>query len=415
MELSQREDVVNALSVDSTFYSEKCLESGGKVKLEHKTLHEVFTENKKVLLHMKLLGNYWPDSFVKSSMQLLYKVVFVVVLLCVVCGTLLKATLVVDFFFQVYGSSWFVMVLALFLSSSTTLVSWYWNRKRLENTSFELDSKVLNESIQIVSYYSAAVFLMYVASFSLMACNNIQYGGYPLDLSVVVMDVFVCMYLSYNFLFLVMDLKVSSSLLDDLHHLADNKKLTMEKFLQVRTEVNRRVADSSWTSDLIIGPCVLCTIALAYAVMFIDRGARNSSSFAMVAYGLLQCKEILLVFIAFGYVAVFNARADELTKKLSRSLWSKQNSCDSSTGTGSGTGCSAVSPEVVHIGEKDAAGQMMTVVSADDVRRLSIYAASNSEPIGFTLLFKRVTWQNVAVSVGGLSISILIGLIRGFV
>lgn len=53
--------------------------------------------------------------------------------------------------------------------------------------------------------------------------------------------------------------------------------------------------------------------------------------------------------------------------------------------------------------------------SPGDIERLTMCVSSLTRPISFTLLFKRVNWQNVFVSFAGVAASILIGLARSLV
>ena len=48
----------------------------------------------------------------------------------------------------------------------------------------------------------------------------------------------------------------------------------------------------------------------------------------------------------------------------------------------------------------------------NDMQRVSVYMSANSRPISFTLLFKRVTWKTVVVSVIGFVVTLLVGIIK---
>jgi hypothetical protein len=47
-----------------------------------------------------------------------------------------------------------------------------------------------------------------------------------------------------------------------------------------------------------------------------------------------------------------------------------------------------------------------------DVERLSVHASSVSEPISFTLLYRRVGWRDVALNSVGFGFSLLVGFVK---
>jgi len=113
----------------------------------------------------------------------------------------------------------------------------------------------------------------------------------------------------------------------------------------------------------------------------------------------IQLKELFYVAMAFWYVAKVNGRADELTVKLSEHVW----------GDYSYRSSKSAIQQPGHI-EQDMEQRVEQVVN--DMQRVSVYMSSNSRPISFTLLFKRVTWKTVALSVIGFGITLLVGIIK---
>ena len=87
-------------------------------------------------------------------------------------------------------------------------------------------------------------------------------------------------------------------------------------------------------------------------------------------------KEIFFVFVVFWYVASINNKADNLTKKLSEDIWDSE------------------------------------CVTLRDVQRLSTHASAVSNPITFTLLFRRLNFDNAILSIGGFILSIVGSLIK---
>jgi hypothetical protein len=171
----------------------------------------------------------------------------------------------------------------------------------------------------------------------------------------------------FNLFVLLMDIKVSSLSIDQLFILAENRSLTMATFTRVRADIHRRVNVSRWASDLIIVPCIPSVIAIL--VIFTD------NKLDIYNFVLVLIKELLYVGVAFWYVAQVNEKADKLTRKLSEAMWDGQG-------------------------------------GVSDAERLSILTSAMLEPISFTLLFKRLSIQNVALSFAGCAVSIVVGIIK---
>jgi len=72
---------------------------------------------------------------------------------------------------------------------------------------------------------------------------------------------FVVLALMFNLFFLLLDLKVSIILLDQLHSLTDARMLTMEKFNFVRAEIDRRVGASRLACDFILLPSIASVLS----------------------------------------------------------------------------------------------------------------------------------------------------------
>lgn len=203
--------------------------------------------------------------------------------------------------------------------------------------------------------------------------------------------------MTFNMFFLIMDLKVSSLLLDQLLLLADKRRLTVKVFNKVRDEIHRRVDDSKFASDFIIAPCALSTLAIA---MLIFHSISWELSLGLVLNFL---KELIFISVAFWYVAKVNGKADAITLKLSRESWLAADRDEHQIGEEEK---GAVSPQ-----DDEYERSCMTV----DLHRLSVYATACAEPISFTLLFKRVSWENVVLSAAGIVVTFVVGIIKGLV
>jgi hypothetical protein len=145
----------------------------------------------------------------------------------------------------------------------------------------------------------------------------------------------------------------------------------------VREDIHRRDNAGKWAADIIIVPCGASVLAIAMVLYNLELGTGAYDVKAGVALILLLLKEFFFLAIAFWYVAKVNGKADALTVKLSKALWR---------------------PEEGHL--------------LPDVERLSIYASSVAEPISYTLLFKRVNWNDVLFSGGSFALTIIVGIVK---
>ena len=182
----------------------------------------------------------------------------------------------------------------------------------------------------------------------------------------------------------------------------------MEKFSSVRVEIQRRVTASRLACDFILLPSVASIIGIVVSVLLLDHTAQQGGSDddystitgfeGYVGLIFIQLKELFYLAVAFWYVAKVNARADELTLKLSETVWGDYQSV------------SNVLDNKPDHAKKDREQRMEQVVN--DMQRVSVYMSANSRPISFTLLFKRVTWKTVALSVISFVITLLVGIIK---
>jgi hypothetical protein len=256
----------------------------------------------------------------------------------------------------------------------SVLPAQYINQNRLLQNARNLDASVIDESTKVaafyVSLYITTTMLFVIFFFVLNPANRFSI---PLMIVLFLGEVSLSGYLGFNLQMLLMDLKVSSLLLDQLFILADNRALSMEKFNLVRADIHRRVSISKWASDFIAAPCILSAVVLI--IIF------TSGQLRALNVALLLVKEILFVGVAFWYVATVNEKADMLTRKLCATMWRKDEVLDSTM-----------------------------VVS--DTERLSICSTCFAEPISFMLLFKRLSLHNVAVSFAGFAVSMVVGVVK---
>jgi hypothetical protein len=253
----------------------------------------------------------------------------------------------------------------------------YLNQLRLQQPAHVLDSTVIDEGLRVTLLFFMASTGCILFAFVVFMSNSDTTPNKVANGILLIPHFFIVFYLAFNLFFLVLNLKVSTLLIDQLELLVDDKTLSMQKFNMVREDIHRRDKAGKWAADIIIVPCGASVLAIALILYYLElrKGAYNIKS--GVALILLLLKEFFFLASAFWYVSTVNEKADALTVKLSKSLWN---------------------PVEGHL--------------LPDVERLSIYASSVAEPISFTLLFKRVSWNNVLLSGAGLALTIIVAIAR---
>lgn len=268
----------------------------------------------------------------------------------------------------------------------STLPAQYKNQRRLMKNADSLELNAIDQCANIAAAFGIVSTLTNICGTALLT-----HGESPMNAAVYAVEYFFTLYLAFNLFFLIMDIKVCSLLVDQLHTLADFKQLTMEKFRQVEEKINCRVRESRWASDLIILPCIACTVAIVCLVFFfMDSHTKDTVKIESSAYIAFMLKELIYVAIAFYHVAEINEKADQLCAKLCESVWGNYESLDI----------------------KDYSIEKTQLI---DMHRLSVHAYCVSKPISYTLLYKRLTRVNVAVSASSFVLALLIGMIRNLI
>ena len=382
------------------------------------TLLQYCTRNSTVFVFLRAAANFWPvDGSCWSIDSLYYGLTRMINVASIIAN-------IFSVFFTLFTDSGVSQTLrdasagidvATILRTVSVVIVQYLNQCRIQKPAHAHEVLVVEESAKIAGIYGIVVLLTNILSTILLAFSSV-----PVNAGIQVTEYFLGTYLSFNLFFLILDVKASSVLLDQLHLLADNKSLTMNVFAASRADIHRRVKESRWACDLIVVPCVASVVAiLVLIIYFLNTPVRPALKIEASAFVCILLKELLFVMVAFWYVAKVNARADELTIKLSRDLWEQSEPLLSSSDTTEMIHNSAVfdsnsnvlSHRKMHtqpsIGKSES-----EKAHATDIQRLSIHASSISEPISFTLLFKRVSWKNVAVSTAGFVVAIIIAVIK---
>ena len=370
-------------------------------------------------------GNYWPMSgscnFAKFFFLCNRAIIFV-------CALTLAALVVGTTYFMTKNDFGWQSVLfcvlgfVMFVGTLSVLPAQYFNRLRLFVPAEIEDFLVVDECLRVSVAYGVISMACVLAGIVLECVQSTSWVRALLFLT----STCVVPSLMFNMFFLILDLKVSLLLLDQLHILADKKLLTMDKFNLVRAEIHRRVSASRLACDFIIVPALASSVGIpgmgsylfesitvrdynaVMAVLLINKASKHTDDIAddtslsseteqNVGLVLLLLKELFFVAAAFWYVAKVNGRADDLTRKLSDGFWGQYDNASSVVRFPAKTG---------------AAAQTVELVQLADLHRVSIHMCSVSRPISFTLLFKRVSWENVVVSAVGLGLTVLTSIIK---
>ena len=349
------------------------------------SLFDCIVRNSSSRVLLKLTGNYWPQTGVMTWSNCGHKFVFI-----------LNRTLLIGLFcIIVYDFAAgvgqklpdqviFDVIIAVDILS--LLPAQYFNQRRLQQKSRIQDSLVLDASASVAVRFGIVYLLTLALIIALALVMLVRRGEGTLmshvgDIAVTLGQFSLSAYLTFNLLLLLMDLNVSAVLIDQLSILADKKLLTLDKFHFVRQEISRRVTESRWVTDIIIFPCVVSVIGLILIMYFVN----SIDPLIAVAWVFVLIKELLFVSVVFWFVTQVNGRADTLTEKLSAARWS------SSKGKGDS-------------------------VNTDlELERLSLCSSAVVKPIAFSLMFRRLNWNNVAYSAAGLSLSLVAMFIKSLV
>lgn len=363
------------------------------------TLLSYLEKNFNAVWFLQFCANYWcsPErlrlTITKAQNYMLqsHRVYFIIARIILVVMFLM--TFLFFILKIVYGTSVSSIVLnvAVTLDILSVLPAQYLNQMRMLQPARILDASVIDESIRISTYYLWLCIATVVVSAVMYTANpNVEEGATENTIFLVVGEFYIGVNLAFNMFFLIMDLKVSSLLLDQLFLLHERKQLTLDKFVMVREDIKRRVNLSKFASDFIAVPCLASIVTILLLVFHSD----TENTLLSGAWCVVLTKELMFICIAFWYVAHVNGRADELTAKLCTDTVLPP-MLDSTVGLG------------------EYLEKYNDVLK--EIHRLSIYSSSVSSPISFTLLFKRVCWEDVIVSAVGFVITFIAGLIESLV
>jgi hypothetical protein len=158
--------------------------------------------------------------------------------------------------------------------------------------------------------------------------------------------------LSVNLLFLIVDAKVSMSLLTSL---TEQDAITAEEYKRVKAEIDNRVSKNRTNNNIVMGVALTNVIIIFFIFMISDHIASSLQKLLALLAGM--SREILFAVIGFWFVALVNEKSNELTKKLSTRVLTSD--IDSSVG------------------------------------QLKVYVTANADPISFRLAGMKLTRRDI--------------------
>lgn len=350
------------------------------------TLQELLLNDPATHRFMVYTGNYWPYGDTKDNIKWVHALYFMTVRVGLIVWFVLTVLFfAIDVVQDALAPATVGITVALAIIS--VLPAQYWNQQRLQQRAFQLDSSVAEESVKIATYFAGACFCTVIGSVIIL-CAGGQVAS-DLYLNIVLLSlvqILITSYLSFNLLFLMVDLKVSCILISQLLLLAEQKKLTILTFNHYRDDIHRRVEESKWTTDIIILPCV----ASVFCILILLFHGEKDLAVLTASWVIAMTKEFIFICVVFTYVANVNAQADTLRIKLSRNTWL---------------------PEVYLMNGDKVADSARGSEIIDELQRLTMCVSCFAQPISFTLLFKRVSWANVAMAGAGFVLSLILGAV----
>jgi hypothetical protein len=399
-------------------------------KIGAKSMMQYVIGNPKLLRFMQMTANFWPQTHDTDLTWLVTHRAYYLLVRIILLFSVGYALYLFGIEVQQGRIVGITISLTFFLDIVSVLPAPYYNQRRLTSSSTARVDDSVSDLCTIVAQRFVCVCFGTIAT-------SICFGtiSYPKPMAVVALTISeacVVAYLAFNLWFLLIDLQVSSARIDELLALAECKQLSLARFNAARDDVHRRVRESKWVSDFILLPCVASVISIVVLMFHVkpDLG-RIAYTIGWVA---ALIKEMLFICVAFCFVATVNQKSDELTEKLSCEVWApidceqgidyNQDSFTSDTHDSNSSGTESASTQLNALHPSSEGSQQapkksnavaQTGPQPSDIERLTMCVSSLTRPISFTLLFKRVSWQNVVVSFAGVALTIGVGLARSLV
>ncbi len=190
-----------------------------------------------------------------------------------------------------------------------------------------------------------------------------------------------------SLMFITVDARSSSSMIQDLCSLADMKTLTLQHVLEVKKEISIRVHSSHLMNTGMAVMAILHSITFLLMVVVRFQAQTVSELDVQVPLGVaLLLKEVLYLILALYEITSVNEIADKLHKMLGDSVWLNNNDND------------------VKMEESKPL--------CDDHCRVRICINLNTDPISFRLLGTRPTKKSVFLQATGYCFSLLVIVLK---
>jgi hypothetical protein len=295
-----------------------------------------------------------------------------------------------------------VVILAQFLS---LVVSTYWNLKRLYRPahSYEIPqySGSLNPTLFVLLIFlvsSGATIPIFMKAFRL--CT---FPVAVLWTICIVLNLGTCSLFAVSVLFIFVDVKTSSYLIQYLIHEHQANRLTLKLLLKVKQEIKHRVkahepANNALMIVALINALFVIIIAIAY------KNLLNDVIF-ILAMTTAFLREVIFVLVGFWEGAKVNELSDELIVRLSKSvpdeeldyLLIEENNNSSS----------------LLLNERNNNNNDLMMNEKDrEFHRMTLYTNALSDPISFPLAGMRLTRKDILIRFSLWVSALIIGLIQ---
>jgi hypothetical protein len=359
-----------------------------------------------VTTFLKWTASYWPHDNVSGSERHFNRSVYIFARTAMVIWSILIVTaLGADLTLR--NTIPALITVTVFLDIMSVLPAHYINNQRMQRCGCELDKVVAPECIRISTYFGLACLATVILSTAILSAGGTNQLDYYSNLiTLAFLQILMTQYLTVNLFFLLLDAKVSAQLVDQLTQRAADQTLTTAALDAAREEIHSRVRNARWATDLIVAPCIASVLTIVLLIFHMYRDVR----FLCSAWIVALTKELTFLFVAFWYVSIVNEKANLLTRKLSTAVWLPTILYQHNSGSAGNTAEAQAELEHYTAGAIDKTSVMLR-----ELQRLTLCVSCMNDPISFKLLWKRVSWQNVALSAAGLCLTVSIGIVRSIV
>jgi hypothetical protein len=203
--------------------------------------------------------------------------------------------------------------LGITLQSIATIFIVVHSRERLLQIVNKIDLFVFPESRGISLI---CLFVFWATYFPVLIYSNIHYGFDAFGDFVLLLGLLASSaLLSVNLLFLIVDAKVSMSLLTSL---TEQDSITVEEYSRVKVEIDNRVSKNRTNNSIVMGMALTNVIIVFLMFIISEHIASNLTDIFIIIASM--SREILYAVVGFWFVALVNEKSQEFTKKLSKKV-----------------------------------------------------------------------------------------------